>query len=131
MLRLWHGLGAYVVERKIDVLFGVASFHGTEAAPYAEALSDLHHRFLAPPEVRVRALEAGFQRMDLVPKEQVDRAAAMRATPALIKAYLRLGGRVGEGAFIDQAFNTLDVCLVMDTAQMSSAARARYGGEVG
>ena len=43
----------------------------------------------------------------------------MRATPALIKAYLRLGGFVGEGAFVDHAFNTTDVCLVLDTARMS------------
>ena len=41
----------------------------------------------------------------------------MAGTPALIKAYLRLGGFVGEGAWIDHAFNTTDVCLVMDTAQ--------------
>ena len=39
----------------------------------------------------------------------------MAAIPALIKAYLRLGGFVGDGAWIDHAFNTTDVCLVMDT----------------
>lgn len=131
MLRLWQGLGAYVVDQRIDVLFGVASFHGNDVTPFAEALSDLHHRFLAPPEMRVRARAESFQRMDLVPVDQIDRAAAMRATPALIKAYLRLGGRVGEGAFIDRDFNTIDVCLVMDTAAMSTATRARYGGEAG
>jgi len=36
--------------------------------------------------------------MDLVPEAALDRAVAMRAVPALIKAYLRLGGCVGEGA---------------------------------
>ncbi len=50
----------------------------------------------------------------------------MRAVPALIKSYLRLGGFVGDGAFVDHAFNTTDVCLVMDTARMNDAARARY-----
>jgi lyso-ornithine lipid O-acyltransferase len=47
----------------------------------------------------------------------------MAATPALIKAYLRLGGFVGDGAFIDHEFNTTDVCLVMDTGQMSARHR--------
>ncbi|MCE2750146.1 MAG: ornithine-acyl-ACP acyltransferase, partial [Rhodobacter sp.] len=51
---------------------------------------------------------------------------AMVATPSLIKAYLRLGGFVGEGAWIDRAFNTTDVCLVMDTARMSEKHRAFY-----
>lgn len=131
MLRLWQGLGAYVLDREIDVLFGVASFHGTDVAPLAEALSDLHHRFLAPENMRVRAKEPGFQRMDLVPKAQVDRARAMRTTPSLIKGYLRIGGRVGEGAFVDRTFNTIDVCLVVDTAEMTDEARRRFGGQGG
>jgi putative hemolysin len=46
--------------------------------------------------------------------------------PALIKAYLRLGGFVGDGAFIDQAFNTTDVCLLMDTAAMSERHKGFY-----
>jgi len=62
--------------------------------------------------------------MDLLREADLDRVAALRDMPALIKAYLRLGGTVGEGAFIDHAFNTIDVCLVMDTARMSRSARA-------
>ena len=64
--------------------------------------------------------------MTLVSPEKIDRVAAMRAVPPLIKSYLRLGGFVGDGAFVDHAFNTTDVCLVMDTARMSADARARY-----
>jgi putative hemolysin len=64
--------------------------------------------------------------MDLVAADKIDRRAAMVATPALIKAYLRLGGFVGEGAWIDHAFNTTDVCLVMDTARMSAKHRDFY-----
>jgi putative hemolysin len=64
--------------------------------------------------------------MDLMPGESIDRARAMRAVPALIKAYLRLGGFVGDGAFVDHAFNTTDVCLVLDTARMNDRQRALY-----
>ena len=48
----------------------------------------------------------------------------MVQVPALIKAYLRLGGFVGEGAFIDHAFNTTDVCLILDTARMNERQKA-------
>jgi putative hemolysin len=65
--------------------------------------------------------------MDLLPPDRIDRPAAMRATPALIKAYLRLGGYVGEGAWIDRAFRTTDVCLVLDTARMNERQRGLYG----
>lgn len=131
MFHLWNALADYVLERGIEILFGVASFHGTEIEPLAMPLSYLHHNHLAPPELRVRAQPDHFQRMDLVPADKIDRRAAMVATPALIKAYLRLGGFVGEGAWIDHAFNTTDVCLVMDTVRMSAKHREFYVRKAG
>lgn len=126
MFHLWNGLADYVLERGIEVLFGVASFHGTDVAALAQPLSWLHHHHLAPPEMRVMARPPHRQEMDLIPADRLDRKAAMAATPALIKAYLRLGGFVGDGAFIDHDFNTTDVCLVMDTGQMSARHREFY-----
>jgi L-ornithine Nalpha-acyltransferase len=126
MFLLWNGLADYVLERGIEVLFGVASFHGTDVAALAAPLSWLHHHHLAPAAMRVTARPAQRQEMDLIPRDQIDRKAAMAATPALIKAYLRLGGFVGDGAWIDRAFNTTDVCLVMDTVQMSARHRDFY-----
>lgn len=125
---LWTGLARYTQDRDIDVLFGVASLHGTDLKDLAPSLTLLHHRHLAPKDLRVRARTDVFQAMDLMPLEQVDRVAAMRAVPALIKSYLKLGGFVGEGAFVDHAFNTTDVCLVIDVDRMPVAARARYAG---
>ena len=126
MVHLWNALAAYVLERGVEVLFGVASFHGTDMTALAAPLSYLHHAHLAPPELRVRAQPDRFQPMDLIAPDRIDRRAAMVATPALIKAYLRLGGCVGYGAWIDHAFNTTDVCLVMDTARMSQKHRDFY-----
>ncbi len=68
---------------------------------------------------------------DLLMPAQLDRRAAMAATPALIKAYLRLGGYVGDGAWVDHAFNTTDVCLVMDTVRMSERHRDFYTRKAG
>lgn len=126
MFLLWNGLADYVLANDIEVLFGVASFHGTDIDSLRMPLSWLHHHHLAPPGLRVRAHADHFQRMDLIPADQLDRRAAMVAMPALIKAYLRLGGFVGEGAWIDHAFNTTDVCLLMDTARMSEKHKGFY-----
>ena len=60
--------------------------------------------------------------MTLLAAETLDRAKALASIPPLIRAYLRLGGFVGEGAFVDQDFNTTDVCLIMDTSAMSGRA---------
>jgi putative hemolysin len=126
MLHLWNGLADYVLTREIELLFGVASFHGTDIAALRQPLSWLHHNYLAPAALRVHAKLPNAQRMDLIASEFLDRPAALRAIPALIRAYLRLGGFVGEGAFIDHAFNTTDVCLIMDTKAMSEKHRGFY-----
>lgn len=126
MHHLWAALAGYVAEHEIEVLFGVASFHGTDTAALAEPLSLLHHRHLAPPELRVRVRD--YAPMDLIPEPELDRRKAMLAVPSLIKAYLRLGGTVGEGAYIDRAFNTTDVCLILDTKQMSARQMRFYNG---
>ena len=126
MFLMWNALADYVLDHGIQILFGVASFHGTDAAMLAPPLAWLHHNHLAPEALRPRARPEGFQSMDLLPPERIDRREAMLAMPALIKAYLRLGGMVGEGAFIDRAFNTTDVFLLMDTAAMSAKHRQFY-----
>ena len=126
MFHLWAGLAEYIARHEIEILFGVASFHGTDPRALAQALSLLHHRHLAPEPLRVRALEAYYQPMDLLPEDRIDRRAAMVQVPALIKAYLRLGGFVGDGAFVDHAFNTTDVCLVMDTKMLNERQKSIY-----
>ncbi len=126
MYELWSGLVAYVNHHKVEVLFGVASFHGTDIEPLVEPLAYLHHRHLAPPDLRVVARPKHAQPMDQLPLEGIDRRAAMLATPALIKAYLRLGGFVGQGAWIDHAFNTTDVCLILDTARLNPSQLTIY-----
>jgi putative hemolysin len=61
-----------------------------------------------------------------VDEGEIDRRKAMLEVPALIKAYLRLGGFVGDGAYVDHAFNTTDVCLIMDTERLNEKQKAIY-----
>jgi len=126
MHMMWNALARYVLERKIEILFGVASFHGTDPAACAHGLGYLHARHLAPEDLRVQARDGARVDMDRIPLDQVDRTLAMAQIPSLIKAYLRLGGFVGDGAWIDRDFNTIDVCLVVDTARMQQRHRDYY-----
>ncbi|MFD1883114.1 GNAT family N-acetyltransferase [Paracoccus pacificus] len=123
---MWNALAEYVLERELEIMFGVASFHGTDVQALAQPLSWLHHKHRAPDDLCPTALPQGFQRMDLVPRADLNQRAAMVGMPALIKAYLRLGGTVGNGAFLDHEFNTTDVFLLMDTARMSQRHRGFY-----
>jgi putative hemolysin len=113
MQLLWRGIGAYTQLNQVALFFGCASLSGTDISPYTQALAYLHHFHLAPPELRTQALPSHYQSMDLMPKDQINPKEAMRQLPPLLKAYLRVGGFVGEGAFIDAEFNSIDVCIIV------------------
>ena len=126
MLHLWNALASYVLERDIEILFGAASLRGTDVDALRVPLSYLFHNHLAPEPLRVRAIGAQAVPLNMLPAHEVDRRTAVGSIPALIKAYLRLGGFVGDGAFVDHDFKTTDVCLVMDTQRMSAKHREFY-----
>ncbi len=126
MFLLWQALSQHIEMTGAETLFGVASFHGTDSQRFLTPLSLLHYLYRAdvqvrpvsrkPPEIRYQALD------------QFDRKEALLQMPPLIKAYLRLGGQVGEGAFVDHTFNTIDVCMVLQMDRVSERQRAIYAG---
>ncbi|NIY72895.1 GNAT family N-acetyltransferase [Marivivens donghaensis] len=124
MFHLWTALAEFVAQNEIDILFGVASFHGTDIDQLAPSLSLLHARHLAPVEISATAKP--YQPMNLLDVAGIDRVAAMKQVPALIKGYLKIGGFVGDGAYIDHQFNTTDVCLILDTERLNPAQAALY-----
>jgi putative hemolysin len=64
--------------------------------------------------------------MDILDRLDVEKITALKQLPPLIKAYIRLGGYVGNGASIDADFNSIDVCLIMDTKNMSEKYKKLY-----
>lgn len=119
MQLLWRGLAAYVFYHKIDLMFGCASFPGTELGPIADELAYLHHFHSAAADLRPRCLPQFYQSMDLRQKDQIDPKIVLHNLPPLIKGYMRLGGTFGDGAYIDRQFNTVDVLVMVQTATMS------------
>lgn len=126
MQLLWRGIGAYTQLNNVALFFGCGSFMGLDVAHYEQALSYLYHFHKAPPELRVQALPTQYQEMNLLPKEKVDKKEAMRQLPPLLKAYLRVGGFVGESAFIDYDFNTIDVCVIVKRDTVTERYSQKY-----
>lgn len=121
MMLMWQALADYALGCKAEILFGAASFPGTDLARLAAPLSWLHHNYLAPASLRVQArpCNTGY----LLPPRSVDARCARAAVPPLIRSYLRLGAAIGEGVFVDHAFNTTDVCIILDAARLSRHAQ--------
>ena len=115
---LWHGIWAYVLQNRADVMIGCASLDGTEPKRLALPLSFLHHYARAPETWRARALPNRYVEMNRLSKQAVDPKAALHMLPPLVKGYLRLGGLVGDGAVVDHEFGTTDVLIVLPVAEI-------------
>jgi len=126
MQLLWRGIGAYVTQYDIKLMFGCASFFGTDVKEHAVPLSYLYHYHLAPQGIRAVALPERYVEMNLVPKEEINVKRAFAALPSLIKGYLRLNGYIGLGAVIDSHFNTVDVGIVVQTDLVADKYAQRY-----
>lgn len=127
---LWAGLAEYTFDNDVGILFGCASFHGTDPDAVAMPLSHLHHFHRAPSDLLTHALQPGRVEMDRLPKDEVDRKEALRGTPPLIKGYLRMGGVCGDGAYVDEAFGVIDVLLIVDVARADEATKESFRRQV-
>ena len=113
-----------MMENGYDYLIGCASISmgdgGHTAASLYNQLKDSH---LAPLEYHM------FPRCPL-PLDNLRQDLAAE-TPPLIKGYLRLGAMVGNGAVVDQAFNTTDVLIILPISSISGRYVNYYGADAG
>lgn len=126
MQLLWQGIADYVAENDIEIMFGCASFYNTDIEALAPSLSYLHHYHLAPEKFRVRAVDSRYIDMNIIPQSELNARRVFAELPPLIKGYLRLGGAIGEGAVIDEQFDTTDVCIIVQTHMVTDRYRKHY-----
>ncbi|APX24621.1 MAG: GNAT family N-acetyltransferase [Rhodobacteraceae bacterium] len=122
ILRLaWAAITALVDRGGARLLFGCASFAGTNPERYAPAFAHLRGRHLAPEAWRVG--EKAPERVGF-PQTGADARAAMRLIPPLLRTYLGMGGWVSDHAVVDREMNTLHVFTAVEVAAIPPA-RAR------
>jgi putative hemolysin len=127
MQLLWKGLLAFVARFDIDVMFGCASFAGTDPQAIALPLSFMHHFHPIPAGMEVRARPELYVPMNRMAKDAIDPKEAMRALPPLLKGYLRAGGCIGDGAVIDRQFDTIDVFIYFPLSNIDARYKSRFG----
>nr|WP_247883149.1 GNAT family N-acyltransferase [Azospirillum brasilense] len=140
MQLLWQGISAYILRHDVALMFGCASLPGTDLDALAPALAYLHRNHLAPQALRARAL--ADRRVDLDPLSvraasgdevaaRFEPRAGAAGLPPLLKGYLRVGGFIGDGAVVDHAFNTTDVCLIVPMDALSGKYARHFLHRVG
>jgi len=126
MQLLWRGIATYVFHYQIDLLFGCASLTGTDPDALATELTYLYGHHLAPPALRPRARPERYVDMRRLDPAAIDPRRANQMLPPLIKGYLRIGAFVGDGAVIDQQFNTTDVAIIVKTDMITDKYFRHY-----
>lgn len=124
---LWAGSWAYINNYKIDVLFGCASFPGTDPKIHREALSFLHHYAPVDKNLDAQAMPAYKARFNLMAKDEIDAKRAIKSLPPIIKGYLRVGARFSTQIAVDQEFNTIDVLTVLPVKNIDERYINYYG----
>jgi putative hemolysin len=125
---LWRGLWVYVKHHRIDALIGCASLPGIDHRRFAMPLSFLHHHASAPAEWSVRPVAGRAIAMDILDRSAIDARRSLAALPPLLKAYLRVGAKFGDGAVLDTQFGTIDVFTIMPLADIEERYISYYGG---
>ncbi|WP_422050255.1 GNAT family N-acetyltransferase [Shimia sp.] len=110
VLRLaWAAMTGYVDENNVELLFGCASFSGTDANNYLDSFAMLRDRHLAPkrwlPKVKAPSVFRFAARLRHRPNLKL----AQRHMPPMLRSYLMMGGWVSDHAVVDEKMNTLHV----------------------
>lgn len=118
LMLLWKFTMQFIEQNNYDVLFGCASFKGTEYSEHTEILSYLYDKHLASdelmpiakPEVQSIAIEDFLK----TPGKGKDRGKV----PTMLRGYLKVGAKISDHAIIDPIFNTTFVVIYVDVKRM-------------
>jgi len=124
---LWQGIWDFVRRESYDVMIGCASFEGIDPEAHAAALNLLAQHCRAPVEWQAQALVQTAAPFPKVAGAAPDHRRVLASLPPLIKGYLRLGCYIGEGCVVDQAFNTVDVLIILPVKAINPRYFARFG----
>jgi putative hemolysin len=123
---LWHGSWAYVCRHGYDVMFGCASFAGTDPMEHAAALS-----FLAVNAGPDDGWQTHGKGERIIMSELRDGHSDLKTTlkklPPLIKGYLRLGAMFAGEAVVDRNFGTIDVLVLLPIDRLNPRYVKYYG----
>lgn len=123
---LWKALYNYIVSNNIDVLFGCASFWTINPGEIANELSYLKKYHLMDEDIMV--FPTG-KRYEIAPMNSHCNLPenVFRKLPSLIKAYIGVGAKFGDGAVIDYSFKSIDVFTYVDCHSFDERIKKYYG----
>ena len=115
---LWRGLATYIINNRVDLIFGCASFPSSNYKLFIKQLSYLYHYHKTPKSLSTRPVKKLRANFNIMNKNKIDIEREFRNLPPLIKAYIRVGAWIGPGAIVDSKFDTTDVLIVLNSKKI-------------
>jgi len=108
----------FIEQNGYQVLFGCASFKGTDYREHTEILSYLYEKHLASdalmPQAKSDVQSVAIRGFSQTPGKGKDRGKV----PTMLRGYLKIGARISDHAIIDPVFNTTFVAIYVDAKEM-------------
>lgn len=127
----WAAMTDYVDRNGVELLFGCASFSGTDPKVYSDAFDLLNSRYLVPdhwrPEVKSPDVVSLARPMPAV----ADSRQGLLRMPPMLRTYLMMGGWVSDHAVIDHDMGTLHVFTGVEIALIPPARKRLLRAVVG
>ena len=123
---LWKAIAEYVKLYDIKILLGCVSFHGTNVMKYTKELSYLRKNFSLPDELSVKSLDPKKYSVYTGINSNINDLSTFVRLPPLIKGYLRIGGKFSYDCFVDYKFNTIDLCVILNTNNIDEKYKRKY-----
>lgn len=115
---MWRSIVRYIARHNVGCMFGCASLAGVIQGDLELPLSYLHQKYKTPDAFNIPALPERYQKMDYFKGDDLDKIKAKRQLAPLVRGYARLGCYIGDGAVIDEQFNTTDVLILLLTDRL-------------
>lgn len=117
----WGAMTRFVDSEQVEMMFGCASFRGTETESYLDTFALLKERHIAPrrwlPRVKAARIFPFGRRL----RRKPDAKRALLRMPPLLRSYLAMGGWVSDHAVVDNELDTLHVFTGLEIAAIPPA----------
>jgi len=124
LMLLWKFTMQFIEQNNYDVLFGCASFKGTEYREHTEILSYLYEKHLASEELMPMP-KPSVQSVAIKEfSEKPGKGKKRGKVPTMLRGYLKIGARISDHAIIDPVFNTTFVAIYVDAREMFNTNHA-------
>ena len=135
---LWHGLFNYCKQFGIRYVFGTASYHLTSFDvndianfKYKDSFANLFHNYQVDADINCPAKAPSISLEQVANAVgEFDSVEAKFQTPALIRTYLAMGGKVCDSAYIDNFYKTIDCMVITDLCNFNEVFVKKMLGDL-